>query len=241
MASSSLATSVRSCLLYDCSSLATIIVHNKQRLTRPFLPALLGCHGLLSISLRFQPPHTRNAPLTYPFFLSLLSPTSLSPFLLNTTPTPTPLFLVAAEDMTPDELAELTESYGTLHRVFLMCDAKTGRGLGYGFVEYATQEQALAARGHLASRVVGERPIRVDTMQPLDHDVSGYRSRTLFIDKLPRTFVDLTALEQLLQQEGRVEFCKLVMSGGQSRGFAFVDLQTYHDAVCSSILGCLFI
>ena len=55
---------------------------------------------------------------------------------------------------------------------------------------------AVKARADLASRVVDDRPIRVDLMKPVDNDISHFRSRTLFIDRLPKTLRDADRLRE---------------------------------------------
>eukprot|EP00041_Stephanoeca_diplocostata_P006823 m.94733 g.94733 ORF g.94733 m.94733 type:complete len:510 (+) comp16566_c0_seq1:353-1882(+) len=61
-------------------------------------------------------------------------------------------------------------------------------------------------------------------------------SRTLFIDRIPRTFVDEAALYALCDvPKGQLEFCQVAYSSGRSnsgkcRGFALCDYATCEDA-----------
>eukprot|EP00049_Salpingoeca_infusionum_P011052 m.190612 g.190612 ORF g.190612 m.190612 type:complete len:774 (-) comp14824_c0_seq2:393-2714(-) len=137
-----------------------------------------------------------------------------------------------ADSVTPQKLYELASSSGPVYKVFVMVDddAKLGHSHGYGFAEFPTREQAIKARADLASRVVDGRPIRVDLMKPVENDVANFRSRTLFVDKLPRN-VTSADLNKLFAEAGTVDYCNIMTSNGASRGFGFVDMQSYHGAI----------
>eukprot|EP01147_Barroeca_monosierra_P003991 gene3991-8418_t len=133
--------------------------------------------------------------------------------------------------MTPRRLYEIGRYSGAIARVFVMLDEETLEGLGYGFIEYVNKPTAIKARADLASRIVDDRPIRVDLMRPTDNDISHFRSRTLFIDRLPKQLQDSNRLRLLFERSGKVEFCQLVTVDGVCRGFAFIDMASHHDAM----------
>lgn len=145
----------------------------------------------------------------------------------------------AAPSFNDDNLRLLFAEFGTVHRAFIVRSRHTSESEGYGFVELACPGQATAAKSALAAKIISDRSIRVDWVkadsQP--QSVAELRSRTLFIDKLPRTFVDMKSIETLCNKMGTVTFCKLATSSsGGSRGFAFVDFADVYDAVRNFLL-----
>ena len=90
------------------------------------------------------------------------------------------------------------------------------------FVEFVTRDQAIEARARLASHVIRDRPMRADVMKDIDcvraassllfkprreeeqrtfdsvfwQDLASLRSRTLFIDKLPKVTFSVDLLRQ---------------------------------------------
>ena len=126
------------------------------------------------------------------------------------------------------DLRQLFAAHGTVKRAFVVCSSTTGVSEGYGFVELATRAEATAAKEALASQLVADRAIRVDWLLvdglPVPTSLDMLQSRTLFLDRLPRTFTNLSAIERICGAMGQVTFCRLATSAsGASRGFAFVD------------------
>jgi hypothetical protein len=64
------------------------------------------------------------------------------------------------------------------------------------FVEYATPSQAVSAKAALsvASNFQQGRSMRVDWTDAIFTDLDMFHSRTLFIDRLPKTFLNVNAI-----------------------------------------------
>ena len=69
-------------------------------------------------------------------------------------------------DTTAETLRALFGEFGEVESVNLITDRETGRPRGFGFVEVATEEAAVAAIGALNGRTVDGRQIRVDRAKP---------------------------------------------------------------------------
>lgn len=142
--------------------------------------------------------------------------------------------MVAAPSIDDKLLRELFVEFGPVHRAFVVRSRATSESEGYGFVEFACPGQATVAKTALAAKIIEDRSIRVDWViaSTPPQSVAQLRSRTLFIDKLPRSFVNMEAIEGLCNQIGKVTFCRLATSSsGGSRGFGFVDFADVNDAV----------
>ncbi len=63
------------------------------------------------------------------------------------------------------------------------------------FVEFATREQADEAKCKLSAKVIDDRAIRVDWMETTATAIECFHSRTLFIDRLPKTFHNIEAIK----------------------------------------------
>ena len=133
---------------------------------------------------------------------------------------------------TRDDLASLFRPYGDILRCLLVLSPRTGLSKGYGFVEYARREEALLAKQHLATKVIGLRSLRVDFSDNGMQTCDDLHSQTLFVDRLPKGFKDDVALKEIFSQYGRVNFCQVATTPGTgiSRGFAFVDMSTSEEA-----------
>ncbi len=103
--------------------------------------------------------------------------------------------------------AGLFTPFGHVLRLAMMTCPVTARAQGYGFVEFATPEQAESAKSALAAHVVLERTIRIDwvdgelAQRLAAADMAGDAdplallcAQTLFIDKLPRKMLCIDAI-----------------------------------------------
>ena len=133
---------------------------------------------------------------------------------------------------TRDDLASLFNPHGEILRCLLVLSPRTGLSKGYGFVEYATREEALVAKQRLATKVIGLRSLRVDFSDNGMQTCSDLHSQTLFVDRLPKGFRDDAALEEIFSHYGRINFCQVATTPGTgvSRGFAFIDMSTSEEA-----------
>lgn len=140
---------------------------------------------------------------------------------------------------TRDDLASLFGPHGDILRCLLVHSQKTGLSKGYGFVEFATREEAMLAKQQLATKVIGLRSLRVDFSDNGMQTYEDLHSQTLFVDRLPKGFKDDAALKDVFCQYGRVNFCQVATSPGTgvSRGFAFIDMSTSEEAEQAQV-GC---
>ena len=93
-------------------------------------------------------------------------------------------------------------------RCLVVVSLATGLSKGYGFVEFATREEALMAKQQMATKVVGLRSLRVDFSDNGMQTCEDLQSQTIFVDRLPKGFKDDIALRELFSQYGRVNFCQ---------------------------------
>ena len=76
-------------------------------------------------------------------------------------------------------------------------------------MEFATRDEAAQAKLALATRVVGQRSLRVDFADNGMQTCDDLQSRTLFVDRLPKGFVDDDALRDKFSTCGIVNFCQV--------------------------------
>jgi RNA recognition motif-containing protein len=63
---------------------------------------------------------------------------------------------------TEDSLREACEEFGEIVEVRVIMDRETGRSKGFGFVTFATDEQAARAKNELDGKIIDGRAIKVD-------------------------------------------------------------------------------
>ena len=107
------------------------------------------------------------------------------------------------------DLYELFEPYGEILRCLVVYNEHTGESKGYGFVELATEEEALSAKFALAKKRLFRRKLRVDFASMKMVNYSDIHSRTLFVDCLPKTLSTDAALFQYFSTFGAVKFCQV--------------------------------
>lgn len=65
-----------------------------------------------------------------------------------------------------DELKQVFTPFGEITDAIVISDKASGRSRGFGFVTFATEEQAQAALGAMDGQEVEQRPIRVRIAVP---------------------------------------------------------------------------
>ena len=76
-------------------------------------------------------------------------------------------------DTTGDDLVELFQSYGTVSSGQVIIDKFSGRSRGFGFVEMASDDEALAAIEALNGTPFGGRPLTVNEARPREDRGGG--------------------------------------------------------------------
>ena len=115
-------------------------------------------------------------------------------------------------DYSEEQFRDLMSPFGAIERLFLVRSELTGESKGYGFVEYINKDCAGQAKQQLmttGSRYVGGRILRVDFAEQNLLTYEDLHSRTLFVDRLPRDFVDGEVFKQLFSQSGTVTFAQV--------------------------------
>ena len=107
------------------------------------------------------------------------------------------------------DLLQLFQPHGVILRCFVVCSPTSGLGKGYGFVEFATRDEAAQAKLALATKVVGQRSLRVDFADNGMQTCEDLQSRTLFVDRLPKGFVNDDVLRDKFSTCGIVNFCQV--------------------------------
>lgn len=109
---------------------------------------------------------------------------------------------------TRDDLIKLFESCGEILRCFIVYSPESGLSKGYGFVEFARREEAMVAKQQNATKVIGLRSLRVDFSDNGMQTCEDLHSQTLFVDRLPKGFIEDGSLTEYFSQHGRVNFCQ---------------------------------
>lgn len=112
---------------------------------------------------------------------------------------------------THEDLLTLFQPHGDILRCFVVCSLSTGFSKGYGFVEFSTRDEAAQAKLQLATKVVGQRSLRVDFADNGMQTCEDLQSRTLFVDRLPKGFVEDDILRDRFSTYGIVNFCQVRM------------------------------
>ena len=107
------------------------------------------------------------------------------------------------------DLLRLFQPHGDILRCFVVISLSTGLSKGYGFVEFSSRDEAAEAKLQLATKVVGQRSLRVDFADNGMQTCDDLHSKTLFVDRLPKGFVDDDILRDKFSMYGIVNFCQV--------------------------------
>jgi len=78
--------------------------------------------------------------------------------------------------LTIDELKEFFAGAGTVTDAAIITDRETGRSKGFGFVEFATEEDAMRAQSMFNGSQLHNRTLKVDLAKPRDDRSGGKRN-----------------------------------------------------------------
>ena len=115
-------------------------------------------------------------------------------------------------DFTESQFKELMSQHGEIKNIFLVRGKISKKSKGYGFIEYKNKESATKAKEHFMktdAKFVDGRIIRVDTVSSSLTVGEAKHSRTLFVDKLPKSFEDEEQLINVFSSVGTVTYCKV--------------------------------
>lgn len=108
-----------------------------------------------------------------------------------------------------EDLYRLFQPHGDILRCFVVSSLSTGCSKGYGFVEFSSRDEAAQAKLQLATKVIGQRSLRVDFADNGMQTCDDLHSRTLFVDRLPKGFVEDDILREKFSNFGIVNFCQV--------------------------------
>lgn len=110
---------------------------------------------------------------------------------------------------TRDKLHELFSPIGKIIRCLVVYSTQTGDSKCYGFVEFATREEAMLAKQCMAMKSLNGRSLRVDFADNGMQTCEDLQSCTLFVDRLPKTLKSVERLKQNFDKYGTVNFCQV--------------------------------
>ncbi|XP_028404472.1 uncharacterized protein LOC114527079 [Dendronephthya gigantea] len=148
----------------------------------------------------------------------------------------TPFLLVGnlSFDFTEKQFKDLMKPHGEIKNAFLVRGKISKKSKGYGFVEFTQMASATRAREHFKktdAKYIDGRAIRIESVSANVTTGEAKHSRSLFVDKLPKSFGDDEEIMNLFSTAGNVTYCKIARSKeGQPRGYALVDYKTVVDA-----------
>ncbi|CAN8321262.1 unnamed protein product [Cochlearia groenlandica] len=133
------------------------------------------------------------------------------------------------QTVTDAQLFEAFAQVGQVISVRVCRDMTTRRSLGYGYVNYATPQDASRAMNDLNFMAINGRPIRVmNSVRDPSLRKSGVGN--IFIKNLDKA-IDHKALHETFSAFGAILSCKVAVDhSGQSKGYGFVQYETGESA-----------
>ncbi|CAM9195582.1 unnamed protein product [Choristocarpus tenellus] len=130
--------------------------------------------------------------------------------------------------ITEPDLRNIFAGHGTLLHVKVVYDRSTGKSMGYGFVKYATDEEAAAATAATNGLQIAKKRIKVSVARPSSKDIKNSK---LYVTNLPDNFTQDDVI-QAFEQFGKIIECRTLVDRktGLSRCTAFVQFDTRREA-----------
>ena len=131
------------------------------------------------------------------------------------------------------ELKQMFEPFGTVEHVKLMLDRRTHASMGYGFVRFATAEEADRAIAALNGKPIDTKTLRVSHSRP-----PTSQDTNLYVGNLDIS-VTREALTQLFERYGKVIEAKILTdrTTGVGKGYGFVRFERRED--CDAAIAAL--
>lgn len=128
-----------------------------------------------------------------------------------------------------NDLLNLFSPFGTILTVRVCRDMISLRSLGYGFINYESQESAQKAIDAMNFKRVGEKCIRL-MWQQRDPSLRYSGTGNIFVKNL-KNEIDSKNLHLIFQKFGSILSCKVMTDAeGKSRGYGFVHFKEENDA-----------
>eukprot|EP00730_Choanoeca_flexa_P015944 TRINITY_DN7438_c0_g1_i1.p1 TRINITY_DN7438_c0_g1~~TRINITY_DN7438_c0_g1_i1.p1 ORF type:complete len:511 (+),score=125.10 TRINITY_DN7438_c0_g1_i1:490-2022(+) len=129
--------------------------------------------------------------------------------------------------MTQDSLRAMFEVHGPLKSCKLMIDRGTGKSLGYGFVDFVSEEDAASAIAALNGTRVDTKTLKVSIARPSSASITN---ANLYVKNLPPHYQEVE-LEQLFATEGEIISVRVLRdAGGSPKGVGFVRFDQHAQA-----------
>ncbi|KAI3991138.1 hypothetical protein MKX01_022359 [Papaver californicum] len=131
--------------------------------------------------------------------------------------------------VTDSQLYDMFSQIGTVVSVRVCRDLSTRRSLGYGYVNYASLQEAARALDVLNFTPLNGKPIRI-MYSHRDPSIRKSGTANIFIKNLDKA-IDHKALHDTFSTFGNILSCKIATDGsGQSKGYGFVQYDKEESA-----------
>ncbi|XP_050435252.1 ribonucleoprotein PTB-binding 2-like [Adelges cooleyi] len=148
-------------------------------------------------------------------------------------PTPTEMLLCVARlplSYTEEQFTQLIQMYGEVEKSFLIISERTGDSKGYGFVEYAKKEYAIAAKSGLDGKQIKDAKIVCDWLDGNHITYEALHSKCLYVDRLPTGFRDMSEFRQMFAKVVNPPYCQIALKNGCPLDWGLVEYNSAEDA-----------
>ncbi|CAB3405536.1 unnamed protein product [Caenorhabditis bovis] len=132
------------------------------------------------------------------------------------------------QGMTQEEVRSLFTSIGEIESCKLVRDKMTGQSLGYGFVNYVREEDALRAVTSFNGLRLQNKTIKVSYARPSNDQIKG---SNLYVSGIPKSMT-LNELESIFRPFGQIITSRILSDNvtGLSKGVGFVRFDKKDEA-----------
>lgn len=132
------------------------------------------------------------------------------------------------QGMTQEEVRSLFASVGEIESCKLVRDKMTGQSLGYGFVNYCREDDALKAVSSFNGLRLQNKTIKVSYARPSNENIKG---SNLYVSGIPKSMT-LNELEAIFRPFGQIITSRILSDNitGLSKGVGFVRFDKKEEA-----------
>ncbi|KAK6734907.1 hypothetical protein RB195_018229 [Necator americanus] len=132
------------------------------------------------------------------------------------------------QGMTQEEVRSLFSSVGEIESCKLVRDKMTGQSLGYGFVNYCREDDALKAVSSFNGLRLQNKTIKVSYARPSNENIKG---SNLYVSGIPKSMT-LNELEAIFRPFGQIITSRILSDNitGLSKGVGFVRFDKKEEA-----------